>query len=83
MANLEQQKIIESVRREDIVSKLEERARTIAIARSEGMPAALAIVRTNESCWILLYRETQIGQIITNLLNNAFDAAVQSNAAQH
>jgi len=31
---------------------------------------------------LLLCRETQIGQIITNLLNNGFDAIVQSDAAE-
>jgi signal transduction histidine kinase len=30
----------------------------------------------------LLCRETQIGQIITNLLNNGFDAIVQSDSAE-
>ncbi len=33
-------------------------------------------------CPPLLCREVQIGQILTNLLNNAFDAIVQSNAAE-
>jgi light-regulated signal transduction histidine kinase (bacteriophytochrome) len=33
-------------------------------------------------CPLLLCREVQIGQILTNLLNNAFDAVVQSNATE-
>jgi C4-dicarboxylate-specific signal transduction histidine kinase len=31
---------------------------------------------------LLLCRETQVGQILTNVLNNAFDAIVQSNSVE-
>jgi len=36
----------------------------------------------DEGIPLLLCRETQVGQIVTNLLNNAFDAIVQSDATE-